>query len=226
MKKKLVICSGGIDSICMAVIATKELNSHVTLLSFDYGQKATNELKSAKKLSVKYNLKHIILDISSLSFIFGKKQLTDKQIDVQQSYETDVVVPLRNALFLQIGMIYAYSHKYDEILLGSHLDDCKEINDERLFSDCSPEFFKAFELAMDMGTFKNEKKVHIITPSLLGMHKIDLIRKAYQIDNIALFDSWSCYKNDNVQCGICDSCRNRKLAFKQAGIQDLTIYKQ
>jgi len=226
MTKKLVICSGGLDSTAMALIAMSDKDSEVTLLSFNYGQKATAELKSAEGLAQKYGLKHIVQDISSLKFIFGKNQLTDSSTDVQTEYKQDVVVPLRNAVFLQIAMVYAYSHGYDEVLLGSHVDDCQEVNGERLFPDCSPEFFKSFELAMDMGTFRKDKKVRIVTASTLGLGKTDLIRRACAIDSQQVFNSWSCYKSGEKQCGECDSCRNRKKAFKQAGIKDNTIYEQ
>lgn len=226
MKKKLVICSGGLDSISMSILAMKDKDSVVTLLSFDYGQKATEEINRVKDFAKKNGLQHIVQDISSLKFIFGKNQLTDDSVGVQNNYNQSVVVPLRNSVFLQIAMVYAYTNGYDEVLLGSHLDDCVEVNGERLFPDCSPEFFKSFELAMDMGTFRKDKKVRIVTPSILGMHKTDLIRQACDIDSDSVFNSWSCYKNGDKQCGVCDSCKNRKQAFALAGIEDKTEYEQ
>jgi len=39
-----------------------------------------------------------------------------------------------------------------------------------------------------------------------------------------LFMSWSCYKNEEKQCGECDSCRNRKKFFVDSGIYDETDY--
>jgi len=226
MKKKLVICSGGLDSISMSILAMKQEDCVVTLLSFDYGQKAKEEINRVKAFAKKYNLQHIIQDISSLKFIFGKNQLTDDNVNIQRDYNQSVVVPLRNAVFLQIAMVYAYTNGYDEVLLGSHLDDCEEVNGERLFPDCSPEFFKSFELAMDLGTFRKDKKVKIITPSILGMGKTDLIKRACAIDSESVFNSWSCYKDGGKQCGVCDSCKNRKNAFKNAGVVDNTIYEQ
>ena len=226
MKKKLVICSGGLDSISMSILAMKDKDSVVTLLSFDYGQKATEEINRVRDFAKKNGLQHIVQDISSLKFIFGKNQLTDDSVGVQNNYNQSVVVPLRNSVFLQIAMVYAYTNGYDEVLLGSHLDDCIEANGERLFPDCSPEFFKSFELAMDMGTFRKDKKVCIVTPSILGMHKTDLIKLACDIDPESVFNSWSCYKNGDKQCGVCDSCKNRKQAFALAGIEDKTEYEQ
>lgn len=220
--KRIVIFSGGLDSTAMTLISLQDCET--SLLTFDYGQKARMELQKAKELSTQYGLKHINIDISSLAFIFGTTQLTTEEDDVNDEYRKDVVVPLRNAVFLLIAYIYAATHEYDEICLGSHADDCVEVNGERAFPDCSPEFFKSFQLAMDLGTFRKDKKVKIITPSIMGWGKRDLILKGLAIDKDAIFRSWSCYKTGEEQCGVCDSCRNRKKAFRDLGIKDDTKY--
>ena len=224
--KKLVIYSGGLDSTAMALIANQEKDSQVTLMSFDYGQKAKTELDRAKLFAEKHGMDIIVQDISSLKYIFGNTQLTDENTSIQGEYKKDVVVPLRNALFLQIAMIYAYTNGYDQVLLGSHLDDCEETNGEMQFPDCSPQFFNAFEEAMDKGTFKSQKRVEIVSASTLGLGKTDLIQRATCIDAQAIYDSWSCYTSNGCQCGKCDSCKNRKKAFERAGIEDKTIYEQ
>lgn len=226
MKKKLVIFSGGLDSTAMALIAKTEPNCKVSLMTFDYGQKAQEEIARARRFAEMHGMSFVRQDISSLKFIFGDTQLTSDNNNIQEEYKKDVVVPLRNALFLQIAMIYAYTCGYDEVILGSHLDDCVEVNGERLFPDCSPEFFKAFELAMDFGTFRKDKKVKIVSASTLGMGKTNLIKRGVEINAHSIYNSWSCYKSGEHQCGVCDSCRNRKKAFKDANIVDNTIYEQ
>lgn len=226
MKKKLVICSGGLDSTSMALISLNEPDSEVSLLSFNYGQKAMSELDRVAEFAKKFNIEHIIMDISPLKSIFGKTQLTSDDEVIENNYQQNVVVPLRNAVFLQIAFVYAYTNGFDEVILGSHLDDCEERNGERLFPDCSPEFFKSFELAMDLGTFRKDKKVRITTPSILGMSKVDLIRQGVEISPETIFNSWSCYRSGDKQCGHCDSCKNRKNAFLSAGIEDLTKYEE
>lgn len=225
MKKRyLVICSGGLDSSTMALIK-KAQGFDVDLISFNYGQKAIKETESAKQLAIKLGGKFDMIDISALSFIFGKNQLTDKNTKVENNYVGSVVVPLRNAVFVQIAYIYAMVNGYDYICLGSHLDDITlDESGEFMFPDCSPQFFKSFNETMLKGIRKENTQTVITSASLEGYYKKDLIAQAYELDKEVLFNSWSCYTNDEKQCGVCDSCRNRRNNFERANIKDETIY--
>jgi len=224
MKKILIICSGGLDSSSMALIK-KQAGNAVDLVSFTYGQKAIKEIQSAKQLAVKLGGTYTEIDLASLAWVFGKNQLTDADTKVENDFKGSVVVPLRNGLLLQVAYIYAMVQQYDEVVLGSHLDDVTlDENGEYMFPDCSPEFFKAFYAAMQKGTRSTDKKTFITSASLEGYFKSSLIKECYAIDKAVLFNSWSCYKNGEHHCGTCDSCKNRRNAFKQAGIEDETIY--
>lgn len=223
MSKVLSICSGGLDSVSMTLINKDE---DVTLLNFNYGQKALKEMSVVEYMAKKYNFKIIQADISALSWVFGKEnQLTNSDVNVEGEYKTSVVVPLRNGVFLQLALAYAYSEQFDKIILGSHMDDCTLVNGDYAFPDCTPGFFDAMELAARKGTLKSQKTVLVQSASKLHMHKVDLIRKAYEIDKDVLFRTWSCYSNGEKQCGKCDSCMNRRRAFESAGIKDETVYE-
>ena len=222
--KKLVICSGGLDSVGMAVIESREHD--VTLVNFNYGQKGSSELAVCRAVAGRLGLPLVRLDVSGLLDIFGNNQLTNSNFMVEGQYQQSVVVPLRNALFCQVAMIYATSHGFDEIVLGSHTDDIVEVDGERLYPDCSIEFFKTFELAMQFGKFRKDRVVKINSASIQGMSKADIIRKTYSIDKDILFMTWSCYLSGDKQCGVCESCLNRKKAFALAGIKDLTEYER
>ena len=225
MVKDLVVCSGGLDSVSMALIKVAE-GHNVELMSFNYGQKAQAELNVVKYLAEKYNLKHNIVDISFMKNIFGNNQLTDDSVGVKDTYEKNVVVPLRNSMFLQIAYIYAVTNNFDNVILGSHLDDCVTVDNHIAFPDCQPVFFKAFQDAMWEGLLPSDKHVKVLSASILGYRKKDLIEKAYIIDKDVLFRTWSCYKNEGKQCGTCDSCQNRKRAFAEIGIADETAYEK
>ncbi|MCD8213333.1 MAG: 7-cyano-7-deazaguanine synthase, partial [Campylobacter sp.] len=37
--------------------------------------------------------------------------------------------------------------------------------------------------------------------------------------------TWSCYENEELACGLCDSCRLRLRGFEKAGFKDPIDYK-
>lgn len=226
MKKCLVICSGGLDSTTMALIKKNEGNI-VDLITFNYGQKAANEIVQSKKLAEKIGAKHMVIDIDSLKFIFGdKNQLTNDNVDVENNFKGSVVVPLRNSVFVNLAYIYAMTNNYDEVILGSHLDDMTlDVNGEYMFPDCSPQFFTAMNEAYEKGKRSEDHNTKIVSASMLNLYKKDLIQKSYEIDKDILFNSWSCYLSEEIQCGVCDSCKNRRNSFVEAGVKDETIYK-
>lgn len=220
--KSLVICSGGLDSVAMALC---HKNDNLTLLTFNYGQKAKKESEVVEWLGHRLYAKYINADISSLKWIFGdQNQLTNDNVNVEETYKPSIVVPLRNGVFLQLALTYAYANEYDKVILGSHLDDCHIEGDDYAFPDCTSEFFMAMDRAAQLGTLRSQKRVEVESASLRGWHKTNLIQKAYEIDKEALFKSWSCYYGNEKQCGVCDSCRNRRKAFEDAGIKDETEY--
>lgn len=222
-RKVIAICSGGLDSVSMASLYKDE---DLTFMTFNYGQKGVKEMEVVKKFAEQLGAQFKAIDISFVKDLYGNSnQLTSDDVRVEGSYTQSVVVPLRNALFLQIAMCHAYAIGADFILLGSHTSDAAEVDGERQYPDCSYEFFKSFELAMDLGTFKKDKKVKIITPTTLGFTKAELAKKGYEQLKDFIFETWSCYESGEKQCGVCESCKNRKVAFAVNEMEDKTGYE-
>ena len=60
----------------------------------------------------------------------------------------------------------------------------------------------------------------------IGSHLCEgLLKKGYNVLGDNIFNTWSCYSNEKVQCGKCESCNNRKAAFLEANIEDKTVYR-
>jgi len=53
--------------------------------------------------------------------------------------------------------------------------------------------------------------------------KEQIVQKAIAL-NVPLQDTWSCYKNEDRACGVCDSCRLRLKGFSEAGVIDPIEY--
>ncbi len=77
-------------------------------------------------------------------------------------------------------------------------------------------------LAINEGT-KKETHLEIITP-LVKLSKSQIVSKAVELQ-VPLELTWSCYKESEIACGVCDSCRLRLNGFHQAGIKDKIPYK-
>ena len=56
------------------------------------------------------------------------------------------------------------------------------------------------------------------------MTKEQIVKKAVEL-NVPLQYTWSCYKNENKACGVCDSCRLRLKGFDLAGVKDPIQYE-
>ena len=76
--------------------------------------------------------------------------------------------------------------------------------------------------AINQGT-KESTNIDIKTP-LVHLSKAQIVSKALEL-NVPLEHTWSCYKNEDEACGICDSCRLRLNGFKIANATDPIKYK-
>lgn len=222
MKKAVIVFSGGLDSVC----ACTYLKSGYDLygISFSYGQRASPEIKSAKKFAKILGLKeHKIIDIGFMQDLYGKTNvLTDSKTKLPSKFEYSIVVPIRNAVFLSIATAWAFSLKASLVAFGAHKGD-------KNYPDCRPSFSKKIESAFNEGEIDGikigvRKAVKIWSPYQKNLAKSDVIKKGYKVLGNSIFKTWSCYSNKKFHCGKCESCNNRKLAFKAAKIKDKTKY--
>ena len=91
------------------------------------------------------------------------------------------------------------------------------------YPDCRRDFFQSFEKAIDYGT-RNNLKVKICTP-LNSYSKADIVKLGKKM-NIPFEYSWSCYSENDIACGQCDSCLIRMRAFEKAGLHDPIPYRK
>lgn len=222
MKKAIVVFSGGLDSVCMCA----HLKSKYDLfgISFFYGQKASQEIKTAKSFAKSLGLKkHKILNIDFMKELYGETNvLTSSKKKIPSKFDYSIVVPIRNAIFLSIATAWAYTLGAPLVAFGAHKGDTN-------YPDCRPGFSKKLEDALFQGEIDGvksgkRKRVKIWSPYGEGFSKSELLLEGKKVLGNKIFKTWSCYANKKFQCGECESCINRKIAFKNAGIIDKTIY--
>ena len=222
MKKAVIVFSGGLDSVC----AVSFLKSKYELygITFSYGQKAGMEINAAKSFAKKLGLKeHKIIDIDFMKNLYGNSNvLTSSKRKIPTKFEYSIVVPIRNAVFLSIASAWAFTLNASLVAYGAHTGDTN-------YPDCRPKFAKKLENAFNEGEIdginsKLRKSIEIWSPYRKGLSKSDLLKTGIKNLGDSIFKTWSCYSNKKYHCGICESCNNRKIAFKEAKIKDKTKY--
>ncbi len=213
-KKCIIILSGGPDSAVVAYWAKKE-GYQLFPITFNYGQIAVKETAAAQKIAESLGTKTKNVDLSALKTVFGNvTSLCNTNIPLTSEFSQPIIVPFRNAIFLSVAVSYSVSVGSDKIFYGAHGSD------EPFYPDCRREFYEAFEKAAMLGTGES---ISIQAP-FSGKRKSDVIKKGAEL-GVPLEFTWSCYRNAEKHCGICESCVNRKKAFQESGILDLTNYE-
>ena len=219
IQKSVVLVSGGMDSCVTATIAEKESNQ-MAFLHVNYGQRTERrELKAFEDIANFYDVKErFVLDYTHLAQI-GGSSLTDLSIEVpkanlENSEIPNSYVPFRNANILSAAVSWADVINADTIYIGAVEEDSSG------YPDCRRSFYDAFEKTIDEGT-KPQTKIKIKTP-LIEMSKRDIVSYAF-INNSPIQFSWSCYRNEDIPCEECDSCKLRERGFKLAGYIDPII---
>lgn len=216
----VVLTSGGMDSCVTTAIAASE-NEKLALLHVSYGQRTERrELKAFNDIADFYGVdRRLTTSIAHLAQI-GGSSLTDRKIEVSQAdlESKDIptsYVPFRNAHLLAIATSWAEVIGAGRIYVGAVAEDSSG------YPDCRPEFYRAFEQLIEVGT-KPETSIKIITP-VIGLRKSEIVRRGSEL-GAPIHLSWSCYKREDVACGECDSCALRLRGFSGAGLNDPIPY--
>lgn len=222
MKPLAVIAvSGGMDSCVTAAIAAEEYE--LAFAHFNYGQRTQKrELKAFHDIADFYNVQHrLVIDFSHFSAI-GGSSLTDYSMlvtkaDLDNHEIPSSYVPFRNANILSACVSWAEVLGARAIFIGAVYEDASG------YPDCRPEFYRAYEEMIRLGT-KPDTRISIITP-VIHMSKSEIVLKGVEL-NAPLGATWSCYQSEDEACGECDSCAFRLRGFEQAGISDPIPYKK
>ncbi|VAY88439.1 Queuosine Biosynthesis QueC ATPase [hydrothermal vent metagenome] len=218
-KKAICILSGGMDSTLTSYIAKND-GYDVIAVHYSYGQRTqTKELESFRKICTRLNTKKKYeINIPFFTDI-GASALTDRTIDVPINGIDDKVpatyVPFRNGIFISIAAAIAEKEKATAIFIGVVEEDSSG------YPDCTNSFIHNMQNTINQGT-QEQTSLKIITP-LINLAKKDIVKRSIDLQ-VPLELTWSCYKNENTACGVCDSCRLRLKGFKLANIEDKIKY--
>ncbi|MCK5855629.1 MAG: 7-cyano-7-deazaguanine synthase QueC [Sulfurovaceae bacterium] len=220
MKRAVCIISGGMDSALSAKIAQQD-GYELIGVHFNYGQRTEQkELGCYQKIVDSLEIKEsyeIPLDFFKQ---IGATALIDKDLDIPTGGIEEGVpityVPFRNGIFISIATAIAEKYGAEALYIGVVEEDSSG------YPDCTEGYITSMQSAINLGT-KDETRLQIKMP-LIAMKKGEIVKKSLEL-KVPLEDTWSCYKNEDLACGLCDSCRLRLKGFADAQTIDPIAYE-
>lgn len=243
--KVYVLLSGGIDSSTTLAIARSEFPDAIfEAVTVDYGQRHKKEAICAEEQCLLQDAEHVIINGQGLMTGMLVDKGEDNEVIPSVSYAelapgiSPTYVSFRNGMMLSMlaaraqswimdceanqsdqalaGGLGPKSEDYEAtIYLGVHADD--GVN--WAYPDCTPEFIGPMSAAIFVGTYQ---KVRVRAP-LLYMTKPQVVAEGTRL-GVAYALTWSCYKGEDLHCGVCPTCRSRREAFELNGLKDPTEY--
>ena len=217
--RAVVLMSGGMDSCVTAAIARQSYD--IAALHGSYGQRTeSREIQSFQALADHFGaFTRLAVKLDHFRAI-GGSSLTDssmviRKADLSSNEIPNTYVPFRNAHFLSIATSWAEVLGATRIFIGAVWEDSSG------YPDCRPEYYEAFNRVIRAGT-RPSSDITIETP-LIHLSKHEIVRKGIHL-GAPFHLTWSCYRDSDVACGVCDSCALRLRAFQEAGIADPIPY--
>ena len=214
----IALLSGGLDSTTAAALAL-EAGHRVIGLSFDYGQRHRRELSAAQTIASNLELdEHHCISVDLAAW--GGSALTDPQLSVPSDGVQDNVIPPtyvpgRNTVFIAIGLSLAEAKGAQRLVLGVNAVDYSG------YPDCRPDYLDAFQTLAHLSSKagREGRGIQLWAP-LVSWSKTRIVDEALRL-GVPIEHTWSCYSGGESPCGVCDSCRIRDVALRDAGRADL-----
>jgi 7-cyano-7-deazaguanine synthase len=128
--------------------------------------------------------------------------------------DEDVYLDGRNIILLAKAAVYLARRGGRRLLMGQLAGNP--------FPDATPSFLAAMAEALSLGLAST---IGLETP-LATMHKADVVKRGVEL-GVPLELTLSCMEpRGGLHCGRCSKCRERRDAFLEAGVADLTVYRE
>src|SRR6266436_3010681 len=219
-QRAVVLLSGGMDSCVCAALAARDHNAAAVHVS--YGQRTEKrEQRAFFAICDRLGIRDRLLVRNQALAAIGGSALTDPNIAVPESHAIGhhipvTYVPFRNAHFLSVAVSWAEVLGAGQIFIGAVEQDSSG------YPDCRPAYYQAFNQVIKLGT--KDGQIEIVTP-LIQLRKAEIVSLGLEL-GAPLDLMWSCYSREDRACGVCESCRLRLRAFREAGSDDPIPYAE
>lgn len=222
--KAVVLLSGGMDSATAAAVAKRD-GFALLALTADYGQLHARELESARAVAGALKVREhqevrLPLDAFAGSSLTGGRERVPRGRSGRAIGQgiPSTYVPARNTVLLSVAAAYAEARGARAVYLGANAIDYSG------YPDCRPEYLRALEKAIALGTRAGVEGDPIrLKAPLIRKTKAQIVRLALRL-GVPLELTWSCYLGGHVACGECDSCLLRLKGFREAKATDPVAY--
>jgi len=222
--RAVVLLSGGLDSTVTAAVAKQE-GCELFLLTIAYRQRHAIEIEQARRVAAAIEVQQhqiVEVDLRALggSALTGDQAVPKDRREQERSRGIPVTyVPARNLIFLSLAAAHAEVVGASAVYFGANVLDYSG------YPDCRPEFIRAFEQAVAVGTKRGVEGARLeVRAPLLMLSKAEIIQLGLKL-RAPLHLTHSCYDPlGALACGRCDSCVIRRQGFAQAGVEDPVAY--
>jgi 7-cyano-7-deazaguanine synthase len=208
------------DSCVTAAIAARRYE--IAALHATYGQRTASRERSCFYALADYfgASRRLVAELGYFPQI-GGSSLIDSNVqihdaDLANKTIPNTYVPFRNAHFLAIATSWAEVLGASKIFIGAVCEDSSG------YPDCRPEYYAAMNTLIRAGT-RPETNITVETP-LISLLKRDIVKQGSEL-GAPFHLTWSCYRDMELACGVCDSCALRLRAFQEAGMEDPVEYR-
>ncbi|MFH1811623.1 MAG: 7-cyano-7-deazaguanine synthase QueC [Pseudomonadota bacterium] len=216
----VVLLSGGMDSCVTAGIAARD--HELALLHVNYGQRTQRrELRAFEAIADHYLVScRLVVDLPAIAHVGGSSLLAGGPAVPDAAFVEGQIpstyVPFRNGQILAVAAAWAEVLEAQAIYVGAVEQDSSG------YPDCRRPFFDAYERAIQLGTGATSL-LRIHTP-LVELSKAQIVRRGIDL-GAPLHLTWSCYRDEDLACGRCESCILRLRGFAGAGVDDPVPYQ-
>jgi 7-cyano-7-deazaguanine synthase len=212
MHASAVLISAGLDSAVLAASEARRARVHPIYVSTGLAWEA-QELAMLERLLAAPPFHGHVAPLARLAFtVADLYPATHWAIRGEPpAYDTpdeDVYLTGRNVVLLSKAAIYCAQHGIPRIAIGPLAGNP--------FPDATPTFFETMARALSLGLAHH---IEVAAP-FLRMHKSDVIRLGVELE-VPLGLTLSCMNpRAGRHCGQCSKCRERRDAFRDAGLAD------
>jgi 7-cyano-7-deazaguanine synthase len=211
-----VLCSGGLDSAVLLADVAREGVAVPVYVSVGFAWEAEERRMLARLLEAA-PLRGRVADVVDLAFdmrdvfppthwaVAGRPPAFDTP-------DEDVYLDGRNVILLSKTAVYMARNGITRVAMGPLAGNP--------FPDATPQFFDAMARALSLGL---GAPIEIAAP-YATLHKADVIARGRAL-GVPLELTLSCMEPAGGRhCGRCSKCRERRDAFRDAGVEDPTPY--